>query len=534
MRTKSATLPALTLLLAGVAISAPLHAQERVSVGSGVLPAEKPNSAVRPITFAAVAPANAILVIPVSSPADIAKATAGLPAGTVALIQHAATAARFDARPLSTLKLHGIGDSPAVLLVGVEPGLTLKETALADAGGKAIQALKDEPHAIAFLTAALPAGAAPYVAYGADLGQYRFDRLKSAPKAPPANPITFVTSDANAAAAYAADLRQLASGVRFARDLVTMPANELYPESFVAAVQKELKGVPNVKITVLDEAQMRALGMGSMLGVTQGSRRPGRMLAIEYRGAGDAAPLALIGKGITFDSGGISLKPGAGMWEMKGDMSGAAAVTGAVIAAAKRGARVNVVAIAALAENMPGGNALRPGDVVRTMNGKTVEIISTDAEGRLVLADANQWAIRQYNPAAIVNIATLTGSVVAALGEEYSGLFARDETLASRLTDGGKRVGEEVWRMPMHPSYADDLSSEIADIMNSKQGARAGAGLGAHFISYLTPEPTPWAHIDMAAMDRAETALPTVPKGPRGYGVRLLDQLVRTYETPQP
>lgn len=528
------TIPALALLLSGATLATPLLAQERVSAGSGLFVAERQNSPTRPIGFSASVPENAVLMLPISTMADIGKAASTLPADTISAIRQAATAARFQARPLSTLKLHGIGGHPTILLVGVEPGLTASETALADAGGKGIQALRDEPHPIAILTAALPAGAAPYVAYGAELGQYRFDRLKSAPTAPPANPVTVVTADTGAGAVYAADLRHLAAGVRFTRDLVTTPANELYPESFVAAVQRELKGTPNVKVTVLDEAQMRALGMGSLLGVGQGSRRPSRLLAVEYRGAGNAAPIALVGKGITFDSGGTSIKPSSGMWEMKGDMSGAAAVMGTVIAAARRGARANVVAVAALAENMPGGNAQRPGDVVRTLNGQTVEVINTDAEGRLVLADANQWVIRHLQPAAVVNIATLTGSIVSALGDEYAGLFARNEPLAGRLESGGKRVGEELWRMPVHPSYREDMESEIADIKNAREGGRAGAGTAAHFISFLTPEPTPWAHVDMAAMDRSDTALPTSPKGPRGYGVRLLDQLVRSYETPRP
>lgn len=522
----------LSLLLATSLLAGPALAQERPQglAGSGVVASTRENSAERPIGFAQAVPAGAVLAIPVTAPLDMAKAAPGLPAETAAAIQAAATAARFEAKPLSTLKLHALGGHPTVLLVGVEPLTAAKETALADAGGKAIQALRDEPHPIAILTGGLPAGSAPYVAYGAALGQYRYDRLKSTAKPLPANPITVVTPEAGAAKDYAEDLAHLATAVRFARDLVTTPASELYPESFVAAVQRELRGVPNVRITVLDEAQMRALGMGSLLGVGQGSRRPSRLLAIEYRGGGDAAPIAMVGKGITFDTGGISIKPGTGMWEMKGDMSGAAAVMGATIAAAKRGARANVVGVAALSENMPGGNAQRPGDVVRTMDGKTVEVINTDAEGRLVLADANQWTIRQYRPAGLVNIATLTGSIVAALGDEYSGLFARDEGLATKLVAGGARTGEELWRMPLHPSYADDMDSEIADIKNANEGGRAGAGTAAHFISFLTPQPTPWAHVDMAAVDRAETALPTVPKGPRGFGVRLLDQLVRAYE----
>jgi len=521
----------LAFLLAASMLAGPALAQERPAglAGSGVVPSDRANSAERPIRWAQAVPAGASLIIPVAAPLDIAKAAPGLPAETAAAIAAAAKAARFEAKPLSTLKLHAIGGHPTIVLVGVEALTAPKETALSDAGGKGMLALRDEPNDIAILSGGLPQGSAPYVAFGAALAQYRYDRLKSEVKARPQNPITLVSPDAGAEGAYARDLAHLASAIRFARDLVTTPAAELYPESFVAAVQREVKGVPNVKITVLDEAQMRALGMGSLLGVGQGSRRPSRLLAIEYRGGGDAAPIAMVGKGITFDSGGISIKPAAGMWEMKGDMSGAAAVVGAAIAAAKRGAKANVVAVAALAENMPGGNAQRPGDVVRTMNGQTIEVINTDAEGRLVLADANQWTIRQFRPVGLVNIATLTGAIVAALGEEYSGLFARSDDLAARLTAGGVRTGEEVWRMPLHPSYAEDMASEIADIMNSKEGGRAGAGTAAHFISFLTPEPTPWAHIDMAAVDRAESDLPTVPKGPRGYGVRVLDQLVRSY-----
>lgn len=522
----------LACLLAATVLAAPALGQERPAglAGSGVVPSTRENSAERPIRWAQAVPAGASLIIPVAAPLDVAKAAPGLSGETAAAIEAAAKAARFEAKPLQTLKLHGIGGHPTIVLMGVEPGLAPKETALADAGGKGMLALRDEPNDIAILTGGLTRGSAPYVAYGAALAQYRYDRLKSAVKAPPTNPVIVVSPDAGAQTAYERDLAHLASAIRFARDLVTTPAAELYPESFVAAVQRELKGVPNVRITVLDEAQMRSLGMGSLLGVGQGSRRPSRLLAIEYRGGGDAAPIALVGKGITFDSGGISIKPATGMWEMKGDMSGAAAVVGTAIAVAKRGAKANVVAVAALAENMPGGNAQRPGDVVRTLNGQTIEVINTDAEGRLVLADANQWTIRQFRPVGLVNIATLTGSIVAALGEEYSGLFARSDDLAARLTAGGARTGEELWRMPLHPSYAEDMASEIADIKNAKEGGRAGAGIAAHFISFLTPEPTPWAHIDMAAVDRTDSDLPTVPKGPRGYGVRVLDQLVRSYE----
>jgi leucyl aminopeptidase len=265
------------------------------------------------------------------------------------------------------------------------------------------------------------------------------------------------------------------------------------------------------------------------LGVNRGSKEPPRLVKLTYAPRNASGHLALVGKGITFDSGGISLKPGAGMEEMRGDMAGAAAVVGAALAAARRGARANVVAVAALAENMPDANASRPGDVVRTMNGMTIEIINTDAEGRLVLADANQYTIERYRPAALVNLATLTGAVSTALGEDYAGLFARDEALAERIEAAAQQSGDPVWRLPLHPSYAEDMASPIADIANSTRAAGAGAGRGAHFIGFLTPEPTPWAHVDMAGMDAA-AATATTPKGAPGYGVRLFDALIRSFE----
>ena len=265
--------------------------------------------------------------------------------------------------------------------------------------------------------------------------------------------------------------------------------------------------------------------MGSILRVGKGSARPPRMLVVQYRGA-DTAPVALVGKGITFDSGGISLKPGSGMWAMKGDMAGAAAVVGTALSLAKSRAPVNVVAVAALAENMPGSTATRPGDVVKAMNGRTIEIINTDAEGRLVLADGVAYAERKYNPAAIVDIATLTGSVGGALGDEYAGLLTRHDALADQLATAGRATGEELWRLPLHANYADDMKSDIADIKNSVEGGSPGAGFGGHFIGFFV-ENTPWAHLDIAGVDWRKTSLPAVPEGAVGYGVRLLDRYVR-------
>jgi leucyl aminopeptidase len=254
------------------------------------------------------------------------------------------------------------------------------------------------------------------------------------------------------------------------------------------------------------------------------------MLVVEYRGRGaPERPIVLAGKGITFDSGGISLKPGSGMWRMKDDMAGAAAVVATALSLAKRGAPVNVVAIAALAENMPGGSAQRPGDVVRAMNGKTIEVINTDAEGRLVLADALSYAEKRYDPAAIVDVATLTGAVGGALGDEYAGLFSRHDALAEQLLVAGRTTGEELWRLPLHANHAETMKSDVADIKNSAEGGRPGASLGAHFIGFFAEPTTPWAHLDIASLALSSEATPTVPKGPVGFGVRLLDRFVRDW-----
>jgi leucyl aminopeptidase len=282
---------------------------------------------------------------------------------------------------------------------------------------------------------------------------------------------------------------------------------------------------------VLDVPAMEKLGMGAILSVGKGSTRPPRMLIVEYKGSGaPAKPIVLAGKGITFDSGGISLKAGSGMWKMKDDMAGAAAVVGATLALAKRGSPVNVVAIAALAENMPDGNASRPGDVVRAMNGKTIEIISTDAEGRVVLADALSYAEKKYDPIAIVDLATLTGAVGGALGNEYAGLFSRQDWLAAQLESAGKVTGEEMWRLPLHPNHLEDIKSDFADIRNSTEGNQPGASHGAAFIGHFAEASTPWAHLDIASQALSSEATPTVPKGAVGYGVQLLDRFVRDFK----
>jgi len=318
----------------------------------------------------------------------------------------------------------------------------------------------------------------------------------------------------------------LADGVEFTKELVTLPANILYPESFVERCRKALDGT-GIEIVVLDDAQMEKLGMGALLGVGQGSSRPSRILAMRWNGGkADDKPTLFVGKGVTFDSGGISIKPGAGMEDMKWDMGGAGAVAGAMVALARRKAKANVIGVCGLVENMPDGNAQRPGDVVTTMSGQTVEVINTDAEGRLVLADALHWAQEEYKPAAVIDLATLTGAMLISLGNEQAGVFSNDDTLAERLLAAGTTSGDKVWRMPIGPAYDKLIDSPIADMKNV--GPReAGSITAAQFLKRFIKNGTPWAHLDIAGMAWSNKPGATWGKGATGYGVRLLDQYVR-------
>ncbi|MDQ8757884.1 leucyl aminopeptidase [Sphingosinicella sp. LHD-64] len=492
-----------------------------------------PAQAARPVQFAEQAAPGGALVLPLGSAADLQTRGAMLDPATRDSVARALESARFRYRTSDVLTLRGLGPWSQITLIGTG-GDPLETVELQDIGGRAAHetAATDGPVTVAGVG---DAAAAVQIGIGARLGGYSFDRYRSedpeAPRRPGQDtPLTILTAGAAAATArWQSEGQALSDAVHFTRDLITEPANVIYPESFVERTREAFRGVGNVRIEALDVTAMERLGMGSILAVGRGSERPPRMLIVEYRGAGSPdAPVVLAGKGITFDSGGISLKPGTGMSAMKGDMAGAAAAVGAVLSLARARAPVHVVAIAALAENMPGGNASRPGDVVRAMNGRTIEIINTDAEGRLVLADAVALAERRFRPAAIVDIATLTGAVTTALGNEYAGLFSRNDGLAGQLLAAGRDTGEELWRLPLHSNYADDMDSDIADIKNSDEGGSPGAGLGAHFIGFFV-ESTPWAHLDIAGVDMGADQ-PTVPDGYAGFGVRLLDRFVRNFQ----
>ena len=337
--------------------------------------------------------------------------------------------------------------------------------------------------------------------------------------------VTVVNGPADVEAAWA-DAASVADGVEFTRHLVAEPANKLYPVSFVEKCQDAFAGT-GAELIVLDDAQMEELGMGSLLGVGLGSEQPSRILAIQWNGgAAGEAPVAFVGKGVTFDTGGISLKPGPGMGDMKWDMGGSAAVVGAMLTLAKRKAKANVVGVVGLVENMPDGKAQRPGDVVTSMSGQTIEVLNTDAEGRLVLCDVLTWTQRTFKPRRIVDLATLTGAMIIALGHEHGGMFANDDSLANDLAAAGSAVGDKLWRLPLSPAYDKLINSPIADMQNI--GPReAGSITAAQFLQRFIENDTPWAHLDIAGMVWAAKPGQTWDKGATGYGTRLLDRFVR-------
>lgn len=363
-------------------------------------------------------------------------------------------------------------------------------------------------------------------AMGARLRNWRLDRYRTRlaeTSKPSLTSLTIASSHANLATRWPA-LSAVADGVALTQELVAEPANILYPESFVERCQ-HLADL-GVEIEVLDERQMKALGMGALLGVAQGSVRPPRLLSMRWNGgAVDAKPVVFVGKGVTFDTGGISLKPGPGMEMMKWDMGGAGAVAGAMKAIAGRKAKANVVGICGLVENMPDGNAQRPGDIVTTMSGQTVEVLNTDAEGRLVLCDALCWAQQTYKPEVIIDLATLTGAMVIALGHEHGGMFSNDDGLADGLLAAGKSSGNPLWRFPLSPAYDKLLDSPIADMKNI--GPReAGSITAAQFLKRYIEDGVKWAHLDIAGMAWADKDGPVWAKGATGYGVRLLDSFI--------
>ncbi len=374
----------------------------------------------------------------------------------------------------------------------------------------------------------LDAEAAARLALGAAARGWRHDRYRTRLKDKQKvslEELVIVGAPAGAEARWTERYAPLLAGLELTRELVAEPANIIYAESFVERVTKAAEGT-GLEVSALGQAEMEKLGMGALLGVNQGSAREPRLLVMRWNGGGEGqAPLALIGKGVTFDTGGISIKPAAGMEAMKWDMGGAGAVAGAMLALASRKAKANVVGLCGLVENMPSGTAQRPGDVVTSMNGQTIEVINTDAEGRLVLADVMTYAQREFGPKRMVDLATLTGAMLIALGHEHAGLFSNNDALAGELTAAGQETGDKLWRMPLGEAYDRLIDSPIADMKNV--GSReAGSITAAQFLQRFVEEGVEWAHLDIAGTVWSDKPGTTFDKGATGFGVRLLDRWV--------
>ena len=446
-------------------------------------------------------------------------------------LNRAAASASFSGAKGRTLDLVAPAglELARLLLVGAGARADFDAAGAEQAAAGAYQALKTSGAEMLVLGwKGLPAEQAAHAALGVSLAAYRFDRYRTKEKPekkPTLKTVRIETDDVAAAEAAFAPLSALADAVAFARDLVSEPANILYPAEFARRV-KALEPL-GLSVEILGETEMADLGMGSLLGVGQGSRRESQLAVIQWNGAADpkAQPIAFVGKGVCFDTGGISLKPADGMEEMINDMGGAAAVAGLMQVLAARFAKVNVVGILGLVENMPDGNAQRPGDIVTSMSGQTIEVINTDAEGRLVLADALWYCQDRFKPKFMIDLATLTGAIVVALGPDFGGLYSNNETLADNLLAASKASGDALWRMPLVPAYEKMIDSIAADVKNSS-GRPAGSITAALFLQRFVNDLT-WAHLDIAAVAwKKASTLATVPDGATGFGVRLLDELV--------
>jgi leucyl aminopeptidase len=435
------------------------------------------------------------------------------------------------------LPLPGKSGYDQVIVVGLGKPGKLNAVAAEDAGGKIFPALERSGaknitlFADAETESLSAAELAAHFAAGIRLRSYKFNKYKSAKKTEkdkkPFKLDIILAKHVEAATVYK-KLDALAEGIFFARDLVNEPPNEIYPELFTKRIISALEPL-GVEIEVLDEKKMLKLGMGAILAVGMGSENLPRMVIMRWNGnpSSKEKPVALVGKGVTFDTGGISIKPAAGMEEMKMDMAGAAAVIGTINALALRKAKVNVVGVVGLAENMISGRATRPSDIVTSYAGKTIEVLNTDAEGRLVLADCLTYVQKKYKPRAIINLATLTGAMMIALGYEYCGIFCNDDKLWSGLEQAGKDTGEKLWRMPLDEAWKRDMESPVADLQNlSKSGRFAGACTAAGFLEHFIDDGQPWAHMDIAGTAWIKADRATVPKYGTGFGVRTLDRLI--------
>jgi leucyl aminopeptidase len=492
-------------------------------------------SAAIKISFGSLAaPKGAALVVFVGADMKPGPTVSAAVADLEPLIRAAAKAASFKGAQRTALDIlapSGL-DASRLLVIGVGPG---KDNAPLDfvtlggfvfgkiAGAHSVEVAFEAP------AGAWDGAAAADFALGLRMRGYKFDRYKTRKKDnEEANdaPLEFVIGSEHAAAARTASHGRfaVADGVEIARNLVNEPPNVLYPAEF-ADRAKALEKL-GVEVSVLDEKEMSKLNMNALLGVGRGSARDSRLVTMRWSGARTkrARPVVVVGKGVCFDSGGISIKPGAGMEDMKGDMAGAACVVGLLHALAARKAKVNVVGVIGLVENMPDGEAIRPGDILTSMSGQTIEIVNTDAEGRLVLSDALWYAQDTFKPRAMIDLATLTGAIMVALGQEYAGLFSNDDELAQGIAAAGEATGEKVWRMPLAQAYDKMIDSKFADMKNTG-GRHGGSITAAQFLQRFVKD-TPWAHIDVAGVAMGSPSSDINSSWGSGWGVRLLNRFI--------
>ncbi|WP_426434188.1 leucyl aminopeptidase [Bradyrhizobium genosp. P] len=451
-------------------------------------------------------------------------------------IKRAAAANQFKGKSGAALDILAPDGLKAdrLIVIGVGKPSDLKEKDFLKFGGVMAGKLNAGSHAMTVIAelpdAAMTADQAAAIATGVRLRAYKFDRYKTKKKDGENDAVraevSVAVDDAGAAKKAFAPDAHIVDGVNLARELVNEPPNVLYPEEFARRASQLRK--LGVTVEVLDVKAMTKLGMGALLGVAQGSVRPGRTVIMRWNGGKkNETPVAFVGKGVCFDTGGISIKSAGGMEDMKGDMGGAACVVGLMHALAARKARVNAVGAIGLVENMPDGNAQRPGDIVTSMSGQTIEIINTDAEGRLVLADVLWYVAKKFKPKFMVDLATLTGAIMVALGTDHAGLFSNNDELAERLAKVGLETGERVWRMPLGPEYDKQIDSQFADMKNT--GGRNGGSITAAQFLQRFVDGTPWAHLDIAGTAMGAPKTEINQSWGSGYGVRLLERLVSEY-----
>jgi leucyl aminopeptidase len=481
-------------------------------------------------------PKSGTLVVGVAEGKALAGYARQIDAKSKGALKRALKAARFEGKKdqAATLLAPAGTRLERVIVLGLGKGNEVDASRIEAFGGKAAAELAASGTKEAALAmdpiegcALAPEILASRAAFGARLRSWRFDKYFTKEKRedkPQLKKLTVMTKADAAAKRAFQPLDHLAEGVLLTRELASEPANVIYPES-LAARARDLASL-GVEVEVLGEKEMAKLGMNALLGVGQGSARESQLVVMRWKGAvhKDAKPVAFIGKGVTFDSGGISIKPSGGMEDMKWDMGGAAVVIGLMRALAGRKAKIDAVGVIGLVENMPSGTAQRPGDVVTSMSGQTIEVINTDAEGRLVLADALWYCQDRFKPKAMIDLATLTGAIMIALGYEYAGLFGNDDKLAEQLILAGKETGEPLWRLPMGEAYDKLIKSDIADMKNVGDG-KAGSTTAAQFLQRFT-NGLPWAHLDIAGVTWAKKDGPVTPKGATAFGVRLLERFL--------